>query len=143
MVNQNPQPECYTERFQFLTTATTGTSVTQQVLTNQAHNEELRIYSVSAKVTAAAGTEVATTDVTNNFKISLLAGPNAVPSKSFRLDSLLNSRENTITFSAPVLILHRQPLQIVVEWIGNGSPAAIYNVSITLNGEMYLQEYFG
>ncbi len=143
MVNQNPQPECYTERFRFLTTDTTGASVTQQVLTNQAHNEELRIYSVSAKVTVDAGTEVVANDVTNNFKVSLLAGPNAVPSKSFRMDSLLNSRENTITFSAPVLILHRQPLQVVVEWIGTASPDNNYFVSVTLNGEMYLQEYFG
>jgi len=141
MVNQNPQPECYTTRHSFSAGATDGTSSTQQILTNQAHNEELRIYAVSFNLYDANGTPI--TVAQEDFTITILAGPNSVPSKSFRADSIARARDRTLTLSAPVLILHRQPLQVQVNYVGGTNLAAATIVKITLNGEMYLQEYFG
>ena len=135
MVNQNPQPELYTTRHSFAAAVTSGTSVTQQVLTNQAHNEEVRIYSVSMNLYDTAGSQ-------EDFEITILAGPNSVPSKAFRADAIARKRDNTLIFSAPVLILHRQPLQVVVNYNGDAALAAITNVKITLNAEMYITEYF-
>ena len=140
MVNQNPQPELYTTRHQFAAAAPNGTAVIQQVLTNQAHNEEVRIYAVSVQQYDTAGTP--STAQAEDFRVTILAGPNAVPSKAFRADSIQRMRERTLTFSAPVLILHRQPLQVQVEYVGAANLTALTNISITLNGEMYLTEYF-
>ncbi len=139
MVNQNPQPELYTTRHSFAAAVTSGTSVTQQVLTNQAHNEEVRIYSVSMNLYDTAGSQVTANE--EDFEITILAGPNSVPSKAFRADAIARKRDNTLIFSAPVLILHRQPLQVVVNYNGDAALAAITNVKITLNAEMYITEY--
>ncbi len=141
MVNQNPQPECYTTRHQFAAASTDGTSVTQQILTNQAHNEELRLYAVSINLYDSNGTPITTAQ--EDFTITILAGPNSVPSKTFRADTIARKRDRTLTFSAPVLILHRQPLQVQVDYVGGTNLVALTNVKITLNGEMYLTEYFG
>ena len=57
MVNQNPQPEVYTTRHSFAAADTQGTVVTTQINTNQAYNEEIRIYGVMVNMytnTAAA-----------------------------------------------------------------------------------------
>mgnify|MGYP003628522838 CR=1 FL=1 len=64
MVNQNPQPEVYTTRHAFTTGASQGTNVTSQIFTNQAHNEEVRIYGlmVNIVVTATGNTVSATAD---------------------------------------------------------------------------------
>ena len=62
MANQNPQPEVYTTRHVFGNNAdaiSAGTRVTQTVYTNQANNEEVRIYGIMAEImaggTGAAG----------------------------------------------------------------------------------------
>ncbi len=140
MVNQNPQPELYTTRHQFAAASPNGTAITQQILTNQAHNEEVRLYSVSVQQYDTAGTP--STAQAEDFRITILAGPNAVPSKAFRADAIQRKRDKTMTLSAPVLILHRQPLQVVVEYVGTANLTALTNIAITLNGEMYLTEYF-
>ena len=46
MANQNPQPEVYYTRHAFTTSSTQGSTDTQTVFTNQANNEEVRIYGV-------------------------------------------------------------------------------------------------
>ena len=46
MVNQDPQPELYTTRHVFAATNVTGDVSTVTIYTNQANNEECRIYAV-------------------------------------------------------------------------------------------------
>ena len=99
MVNQNPQPECYTTRHSFSAGATDGTSSIQQILTNQAHNEELRVYAVSFNLYDANGTPI--TVAQEDFTITILAGPNSVPSKSFRADSIARARESAAKSATP------------------------------------------
>ncbi len=127
MVNQNPQPEIYTTRHSFAATATQGTLVTTQINTNQAYNEEIRIYGIMVNmytntVGAAGDTETTATDET--FDVSINAGPNLVPSNKFDAGFIHNTTEKTLAFSAPVLVLHRQPLMVNVEWTGTGNPSA-------------------
>lgn len=50
MVNQNPQPEIYSTRHEFATAQVQGSSDTQTVYTNQASNEECRIYALAIAV---------------------------------------------------------------------------------------------
>tara|TARA_R110000824_G_scaffold293212_1_gene481551 strand:- start:96 stop:530 length:435 start_codon:yes stop_codon:yes gene_type:complete len=143
MVNQNPQPEIYTTRHSFAATATQGTLVTTQINTNQAYNEEIRIYGIMVNmytntVGAAGDTETTATDET--FDVSINAGPNLIPSNKFDAGFIHNTTEKTLAFSAPVLVLHRQPLMVNVEWTGTGNPSAAMVVSVTLLGEMYIQE---
>lgn len=47
MVNQNPQPEIYSTRHEFATAQAQGANDTQTVYTNQASNEECRIYALA------------------------------------------------------------------------------------------------
>ena len=139
MVNQNPQPEIYTTRHSFTAGEGTGTTVSQQVLTQQAHNEEVRIYGLMVNIYDADGdTDVAETD--DLFDVSISAGPNYVPSNTFDATVINRMADQTLTFSAPVLILHRQPLQVTVTWRDSANIPTTCIVSITLMGEMYLTE---
>lgn len=143
MVNQNPQPEIYTTRHSFAATATQGTIVTTQINTNQAYNEEIRIYGVMVNMytnTAAASGDTETTGIDETYDISINAGPNLVPSSKFDAGYIHNTNEKTLHLSAPILVLHRQPLMVNVEWTGTGSPSAAMVVSVTLLSEMYIQE---
>ena len=54
MANQNPQPEIYTTKHFFNGTAE-GATNTQTVFTQQANNEEVRIYGFSVDITDVAG----------------------------------------------------------------------------------------
>ena len=140
MVNQNPQPEVYTTRHAFTTGASQGTNVTSQIFTNQAHNEEVRIYGlmVNIVVTATGNTVSATAD--EYFEVSIQSGPNRVPSTAFSARNIHRSSSKTLMLSSPVLALHRQPLQVNVEWTGASAPATAVTVIVTLLSEMYIQE---
>jgi len=140
LVNQNPQPEVYTTRHAFTTAATQGTNATTQIFTNQAHNEEVRIYGlmVNIVVTASGNTVSATAD--EFFDVSIQAGPNRVPSTAFSARNIHRSSSKTLMLSAPTLALHRQPLQVNVEWTGSSSPATNVTVVVTLLAEMYIKE---
>ena len=139
-MNQNPQPEVYTTRHEFTTGATQGTNVTQQIFTNQAHNEEVRVYGamVNIVVTATGDTVSATAD--EFFDVSIQSGPNRVPTNPFSGRNIHRSSSKSMMLSGPVLLLHRQPLQVNVEWTGASSPATAVTVVVTLLAEMYIQE---
>lgn len=118
MANQDPQPEIYTTRHNFDASATTvpaGTTVTQSIYTNQANNEEVRIYAVAVRIEDQNGATA--TDFTD-FALQIQVGPNAVPSNQFDIGWLAGSISQggeSLAFSSPVLILFQQPLSIVVE----------------------------
>lgn len=171
MANQNPQPEVYTTRHTFgdnVNAIGAGTTVTQTVFTNQANNEEVRIYGIMAEI--MAGGTGATNGVFNgangptccscdaidaaptcqDFNVKILVGANAVPSQSFSIDSIACKDDKTLTFPVPVLVLFQQPLSIVVtnntactatDCIVGGVALQPCNrtIKITLIGELAIQ----
>ena len=161
MVKQNPQPELYTTRHAFPAATVQGTNVTTQVFTNQAHNEEVRLYAVMVQIVSdAAGTAgddwMAGAAVNGNdhmFDIRIQAGANNIPPNQIDAAPLqryvnfvaanANQASRIIPLSAPVLVLHRQPLQVDVTWRGTPAGAAsgaAVSVVVTIIGEMYIKE---
>ena len=105
MANQDPQPEIYTTRHSFAAEAAAGTTNTVTVYTNQANNEEVRIYAVAVRILDDAGT-AATTDT--DFALQVQVGPNSVPSNQFDIGWLHDNLRNggaVLAFSTPVLVL--------------------------------------
>jgi len=160
MANQNPQPEVYTTRHVFGDNANpiaAGTSVTQTIYTNQANNEEVRIYGIMAEImaggTGAAGgafngangpvccscDAIDTAPTCMDFDMKILVGANAVPSQSFSIESIACKDDKTLTFPVPILVLFQQPLSIVVT--NNTACAGTPNrtIKITLIGELAIQ----
>ena len=80
MANQDPQPEIYSTTHTFTGATAAGTVNTQTIFTNQANNEEVRLYALAVNILDAAGT-VATAET--DFQVSIQCGPNNVPSNAF------------------------------------------------------------
>ena len=140
MVNQNPQPEIYTTRHSFDTVAS-GTSVTQTVQTYQSHDEEVRIYAIMTNFMEAGNTN--TDQLEHFFSVTITAGPNAVPTNTFDLGAIHNKDDKTLHLSSPILVTHRQPLQVTVQWNGIGTTDAlldVMDVQVTLIAERYIRE---
>ena len=140
IVNQNPQPEVYTTRHAFTTAATQGTNVTTQIFTNQAHNEEVRVYGLMVNIVNTSTGDTISATANEFFDVSIQAGPNRIPSTAFSARNIHRSSSKSMMLSGPVLLLHRQPLQVNVEWTGASSPGANVTVVVTLLAEMYIQE---
>ena len=154
MANQDPQPEIYTVRANFnadtTATPTAGATInanTTQVVsiyTNQANNEEVRIYGVAVRVTDSDGT-TATAD--NDFALAIQVGANNVPSNQFDISWLANNIANgggILMFPSPVLVLFQQPLSIAVTTrsaitVGAG---AVKNLTVVVDliGELAIQK---
>ena len=130
MANQDPQPEIYTTRYAWnadTTTATgatiaAGTSQVVSIYTNQANNEEVRIYGIACRVFDTATGTASTTF--NDFAVSIQVGANNVPS--------------------PVLVLFQQPLSVTVTTssaiTGVGNATNNRTVAIDLIGELAIQK---
>ena len=145
MANQDPQPEIYTTRHNFDASAVAvpaGTTITKSIYTNQANNEEVRIYAVATQIIDEDG---ATATTFTDFALQVQVGPNAVPSNQFDIGWIAGSIANggdTLAFSSPVLILFQQPLSIVVE-CKTAIPTAANRertVLINLIGELAIQK---
>tara|TARA_R110002020_G_scaffold134414_2_gene300018 strand:+ start:98 stop:541 length:444 start_codon:yes stop_codon:yes gene_type:complete len=145
MVNQNPQPELYTTRHPFDTGTTVGTVNTQQIYTSQSFNEEVRIYGMKVNFVDVGGNVQDYNQLRAGgeylWDVSIQAGPNRIPSNAFSASDIIKTGEQTIAFSNPVLILHRQPLQVSVECRGPGTMAGADRVVaiITLIAEQYIR----
>ena len=156
MVNQNPQPEIWNTRHQFAGDAastTQGTTVQQVIYTNQAHNEECRIYAIqvqpmiydatwqggSANNGSYVGNEY---EIFDNFDGSIQVGSNNIPNQSFSMSEICRSDDKTMYFSAPVLVLHRQPLQVSVSYEGSLVLPNNTDIVVVVNliGETYIAE---
>ena len=160
MANQNPQPEVYTTRHNFgdgAAAIAAGSTVTQTIYTNQANNEEVRVYGIMVEIMAGSvsgGTfggsngplccdcdAVNVQPSCNDFDVKILVGANAVPSQSFAVTSIACKDDKTLTFPVPVLVLFQQPLSVVVT--NNTACAAVGNfqrtVKVTLIGELAIQ----
>ena len=104
MANQDPQPEIYSTTHTFTGATAAGTVNTQTIFTNQANNEEVRIYALAVNIIDAAGT-VATSET--DFKVAIQCGPNNVPSNAFDISwvfSNINAGGPVLAFSTPILV---------------------------------------
>ncbi len=121
MANQDPQPEIYTTRYNFNADTSGGaggatvpanTSQVVSIYTNQANNEEVRIYGIAVRVTDSAGVARI-----GDYAVSIQVGANNVPSNQFDISWLANNIANgggILMFPSPVLVLFQQPLSVTV-----------------------------
>jgi len=134
MVAQDPQPEVYETNHDFASGAVQNTSVTKTVYTSQGSGEQVRIYAVQVKILDGT-TFIEETTADNDFGLTIMAGANNVPSNEFHLGPIHASRDNTLTFAAPILVDFKQPLQTRVRWLNASTPGQALRVKITLIGE--------
>ena len=156
MANQDPQPEIYTTRYTWNadTTATpagatiaANTSQVVSIYTNQANNEEVRIYGIAVRINDGIGTGGATSSTLNDFAVSIQVGANNVPSNQFDITWLadnISSGGSILMFPSPVLVLFQQPLSVTVTTLsaipGVGSKANDRTVVVDLIGELAIQK---
>ena len=151
MANQDPQPEIYTVRANFNADtgaggATIPANTTQvvSIYTNQANNEEVRIYGVAVRVTDSAGV---TSAADNDFALAIQVGANNVPSNQFDITWLADNIANgggILMFPSPILVLFQQPLSVTVTTLSTiPGVAAVTNdrtVVVDLIGELAIQK---
>lgn len=149
MANQDPQPEIYTTRYNFNADTNTGgatiaanTSQVVSIYTNQANNEEVRIYGIAVRITDADGT-----NLTGDYAVSIQVGANNVPSNQFDISWLANNIANgggILMFPSPVLALFQQPLSVTVttrsQITGAAGNANNQTVIVDLIGELAIQK---
>ena len=141
MVNQDPQPELYTTRHQFNATNVTGDVSTVTIYTNQANNEECRIYAVLVDILNENGTPASTTTTDVDFGISIQVGPNNIPTNEFDATVICFRDEKQLAFPSPILALFQQPLavQVSLNSTTGATLAANRTVVITLVSELAIQ----
>ncbi len=138
MANQNPQPEIYTTKHFFDGTAE-GSQNTQTIYTQQANNEEVRIYGFRAIVSTQAGAvNLATNAQASDFDISIQVGNSSVPYGSFNLSPIMASDTLSFTFACPILVLFNQPISVKVTQRQSTATTAI--VKISFDAELSLQQ---
>lgn len=144
MANQDPQLEIYTTTHTF--DASGGaiaafTSSTVSIFTNQANNEEVRLYAIAVEVQDDTTGAAATTAY--DFSVTIGVGPNNVPSNSFDVGWLHNNIANggqVLAFSSPVLALFQQPLQVTVTNNTQVAAPLQRTVKVSLIGELAIQK---
>ncbi len=149
MANQDPQPEIYTVRTNFNgdtgaggATVAANTSQVVSIYTNQANNEEVRIYGLAVRITDSTGTAQ-----TGDYAVSIQVGANNVPSNQFDISWLannINAGGGILMFPSPVLVLFQQPLSVTVTTrstiTGDTSAALNQTVVVDLIGELAIQK---
>jgi len=152
MANQDPQPEIYTTRYVWDAdtsaagaTQPAGTSQVVSIYTNQANNEEVRIYGIAVRVFDSA--DGAASATFNDFAVSIQVGANNVPSNQFDISWLANNINNggsILMFPSPILVLFQQPLGVTITTnsaiTGTGSTANNRTVVVDLIGELAIQK---
>lgn len=141
MVNQDPQPELYTSRHQFNNTNVTGDVSTVTIYTNQANNEECRIYAILVDILNENGTPASTTTTDVDFGISIQVGPNNIPTNEFDATVICFRDDKQLAFPSPILALFQQPLavQVSLNSTTGATLAANRTVVITLVSELAIQ----
>ena len=136
MVNQDPQPDIFETAATFTDGASpAGTSVTNTIFTHQGHNEEVRIYALSVQVLNNTTQVDVSATAEIDFQITLIAGPNDVPSNPFDGSWIARSREQVMALTCPVLIKFKQPLRVRVEAMEAIDLGTDLEVKIQLIGE--------
>ena len=142
MVNQDPQPELYTTRHEFTTSNSTGDISTVSVYTNQANNEECRIYAILVDILDENGTPASTSTAEVDFGITLQVGPNNIPTNEFDATTICFRDDKQLAFPSPILALFQQPLgvQVSLNSTTGATLAANRTVVITLVAELAIQK---
>ena len=154
MANQDPQPEIYTTRYTWNAdtggsgaTIAANTSQVVSIYTNQANNEEFRIYGIAVRINDGIGTGGATSTTLNDFAVSIQVGANNVPSNQFDITWLADNIAaggGILMFPSPVLVLFQQPLSVTVTTLsaipGVASTANDRTVVVDLIGELAIQK---
>lgn len=156
MANQDPQPEIYTTRYNWNAntaavpagaTIAANTSQVVSIYTNQANNEEVRIYGIAVRINDGIGTGGATSTTLNDFAVSIQVGANNVPSNQFDITWLADNIANgggILMFPSPILVLFQQPLSVTVTTLSTiPGVAAVTNdrtVVVDLIGELAIQK---
>ena len=154
MANQDPQPEIYTTRYTWNANTGAGgatipanTSQVVSIYTNQANNEEVRIYGIAVRINDGIGTGGATSTTLNDFAVSIQVGANNVPSNQFDITWLadsISSGGGILMFPSPVLVLFQQPLSVTVttlsEITGVAATTNDRTVVVDLIGELAIQK---
>ena len=109
MVNQDPQPELYTTRHEFTTSNSTGDISTVTVYTNQANNEECRIYAILVDILDENGTPASTSTTEVDFGITLQVGPNNIPTNEFDATTICFRDDKQLAFPSPILHFSSNP----------------------------------
>ena len=149
MANQDPQPEIYTIRTNFNADTDAGgatiaanTSQVVSIYTNQANNEEVRIYGIAVRITDSDGN-----NLTGDYAVSIQVGANNVPSNQFDISWLATNIANgggILMFPSPVLVLFQQPLSVTVTTrsaiTGAAGAANNQTVVVDLIGELAIQK---
>ena len=152
MANQDPQPEIYTTRYTWNANTGAGgatipanTSQVVSIYTNQANNEEVRIYGIAVRINDSDDGTTSTT--LNDFAVSIQVGANNVPSNQFDVTWLANSIAaggGILMFPSPVLVLFQQPLSVTVttlsEITGVAATTNDRTVVVDLIGELAIQK---
>ena len=136
MANQNPQPEIYTTSHFFNATAE-GATNTQTIYTQQANNEEVRLYGFRAVVVDAQGAYALATQ-NSDFDMSIQVGNSTVPYGSFSIASVMASDTLSFTFACPILVLFNQPISITMRQRGNSTTTAY--VKVSFDAELSLRQ---
>ena len=136
MANQNPQPEIYTTTH-FFNGTTEGATDTQTVYTQQANNEEVRIYGFRAVVVDAQGAYNLSTQ-NSDFDMSIQVGNSSVPYGQFSIASVMASDTLAFTFACPILVLFNQPISITLTQRGDSATTAY--VKVSFDAELSLQQ---
>ena len=142
MVNQDPQPELYTTRHEFTTSNSTGDISTVTVYTNQANNEECRIYAILVDILDENGTPASTSTTEVDFGITLQVGPNNIPTNEFDATTICFRDDKQLAFPSPILALFQQPLgvQVSLNSTTGATLAANRTVVIPLVAELAIQK---
>ena len=142
MANQNPQPEIYTTRHSFATGSDNGTAITQTVYTNQANNEEVRIFGLMADVSLATTGATSARDTESDWDVQIQVGNANIPSKAFDLGVITQRDDRRMDFPSPILVLFNQPISVTVIFKGGdaaNTPDGQVMVRVSLISELSLQ----
>ena len=96
MANQDPQPEVYSTTHTFAGAAVAGTSNVISIFTNQANNEEVRLYAIGVEMLDA--TDGSALAAALDYSVSIQVGPNNVPSNAFSAGYIFSKNDRTLAF---------------------------------------------
>ncbi len=116
MANQDPQPEIYSVVSTFAAGASpTGTTVQTTINTNQANNEEVRVYAIQVDIQGDNFAALSPLTGANcDFSLTIGVGPNNVPSQTIRLRPIWSSEDNMLSWPTPILVLYQQPFSATI-----------------------------
>ena len=154
MANQDPQPEVYTTVHDFNIALVTGTQNQVSIFTNQANNEEVRIYAVAVEAEFLSDTGLQITSTTDpkftmptDFTMQLRVGPNDIPSNAFDIGWIYRNQDQTMAFTVPVIVLFQQPLTVIITansgvaaFTYNGATVDVIRWKVSLIGELAIQK---